>query len=1001
VITKQVLLKKTIVFMLIVCLTSLPFGTIFASKASDIQGTWAEAQITKWMEKGLVSGYPDGDFKPDHSITRAELVVLINKSFGFVKTEEHSFKDVKASDWYYSGLLVANAAGYIQGYSDGSFGPNKKVTRQEFAVIISKLLALSSSDSTNKFIDTSASPVWSKGAIGSVYDKGIMSGYADNTFHPESFATRAEAIVILDRSLTIKNEASIGSLSYDIAGTYGPLTGNEKVSGDVVINSPNVTLRNMTITGNLLLAEGIAEGDILLKDVTVNGITTVKGGGAHSVQFENVRLTSVIVDKKIGTIRIVAIGSTVIDKLQVQSAATIEAANGVSIQTLILNASTNVVGNGTIVHAIINALGIIMEQAPRNLEVGKDVSSNVSITINGVTRSVSTPTQAPAGITSGSSGSPGGSSPGGTGTVPTVTPAPTPVTTPTPTPTPTPAPTPIVSPLPTPMPTFTPEVTPPAPTSTPGPVNNVFGTVTRADGQKLFKEGILSLKKVENDMSIGYGTMVIDGKFNINLHDGDYLITEVSDLNSSEQISLYYIFKVSNGQPDPSSLDIVIPEGHQGSVKFHDGTSVRNGSLTISRIEPNVSAIFNAQIVEGGFTLYLPDGTYLVNQINNETKEQISLNYKLKIVNGQIDPSQLAIIIPPKTTGTIARVDGSVVPSGTLMVHRTDSPEVPGYFAQVLEGEYSLYLSDGNYQADNFFVNNIANRISIDYRFTVINGKTIPSPLAITIPKAYVGSVQNADGSVITNGSITVYKTNVDGSQSFFTAAIYQGIFTLFLPEGAYQLINLSSGIEQIRLNYSFIIANDQPEPNLLNIIVPKKYTGTISSEEGSQVNGWLGLVSTGSEKPATKNFFQVKNGEFNLYLPEGSYEVNTFTDLNQNQTPLSFPITIGKEQTSPVSIHIALPQKNITGTLTYSDGSNLADGLFFVISTESGSTFQLTVSMIDGKFDFYLPDGNYRVMSHLNLTNKISTFIGTNFTVIDGKSNPGPVVIIVPLPEW
>lgn len=119
-----------------------------------------------------------------------------------------------------------------------------------------------------------------------------------------------------------------------------------------------------------------------------------------------------IVDKKIGTIRIVAIGSTVIDKLQVQSAATIEAANGVSIQTLILNASTNVVGNGTIVHAIINALGIIMEQAPRNLEVGKDVSSNVSITINGVTRSVSAPTQAPAGITSGSSGSPGGSSPG-------------------------------------------------------------------------------------------------------------------------------------------------------------------------------------------------------------------------------------------------------------------------------------------------------------------------------------------------------------------------------------------------------------------------------------------------------------------------------------------------------------------------------------------------------------------------------------------------------------
>jgi len=274
VVTKKNLFKKAIVIMLITCLTSLPLGTSFASKASDIQGTWAEPQITKWMDKGLVSGYPDGDFKPDHSITRAELVVLINKSFGFMDTEERSFKDVKATDWYYSSLAVANAAGYIQGYSDGLFRPNKNVTRQEIAVIVTKLLELSSSDSANKFSDTSASPAWSKGAIGSVFDKGIMSGYSDNTFHPEAFTTRAEAIVILDRSLTFKNDASLGSLSYDTAGTYGPVTGIEKVSQNVVINSPDVTLRNMTISGNLLLAEGIAEGEVFLKNVTVNGVNS-------------------------------------------------------------------------------------------------------------------------------------------------------------------------------------------------------------------------------------------------------------------------------------------------------------------------------------------------------------------------------------------------------------------------------------------------------------------------------------------------------------------------------------------------------------------------------------------------------------------------------------------------------------------------------------------------------------------------------------------------------
>jgi len=193
----------------------------------------------------------------------------------------------------------------------------------------------------------------------------------------------------------------------------------------------------------------------------------------------------------------------------------------------------------------------------------------------------------------------------------------------------------------------------------------------------------------------------------------------------------------------------------------------------------------------------------------------------------------------------MTNVEGIPVPSGTLMVHRTDTQDIQGYFTQVREGEFSLYLPDGSYQADGFFVNSISNRLSLDYKFTVDNGKTTPSPLAIAVPKGYKGRIQNADGSFFRDGLITVYKTNTDGTQSFYTASIFSGMFTLFLPDGTYQVSNISSGIENIRLNYSFTIANNQSEPKELNIIVPKKFVGTISSEDESEVQGgWLEIVS-------------------------------------------------------------------------------------------------------------------------------------------------------------
>ncbi|WP_379133286.1 S-layer homology domain-containing protein [Paenibacillus sp. sgz500958] len=203
----KTLLNKAGLAAFILTLASLSFSPAFASNASDIEGNWAEAQITQWMKNDLISGYPDGEFKPNQHITRAELIALINKSFGFTVTKEMKLTDVSANDWFYPEVLKANAAGYITGYADGSFGPDREVSRQEFAVMISKLLGLIPSESADTFSDMAQSPAWSKEAIGAVYDQGIMTGYAmDRKFHPRLSATRAEAVVILDRTLKVKEK---------------------------------------------------------------------------------------------------------------------------------------------------------------------------------------------------------------------------------------------------------------------------------------------------------------------------------------------------------------------------------------------------------------------------------------------------------------------------------------------------------------------------------------------------------------------------------------------------------------------------------------------------------------------------------------------------------------------------------------------------------------------------------------------------------------------------
>jgi molybdopterin-binding protein len=358
--------KKAIGFILTVCLMFTAFSSVSsaASVSSDVSGHWAESQISDWTARGLIKGYEDGTFKPDNTITRAEFIALINRSFEFSEEATITFSDVASSNWAYTEVAKAVKAGYITGYEDGTFGTNKLISRQETAVIVARLLNLSATGSIGApFHDASLIASWAKDAVDMAVASKILKGYAaDNTFKPTNPITRAEAVVTLDRASSSK------VLAYDKAGTYGPTTGIEIINRDVVINVADVTLQNMVINGKLTFAAGIGSGDAFLNNVTVNGETVVQGGGVNSIHFKNSVLQTVTVDKKDGPVRIVAEGTTTVAQVNVNSSATIQ-------ETAVTGAGF---GNVTLTNALPEGSNITLKGTFDNLEV---VGSKINVDI--------------------------------------------------------------------------------------------------------------------------------------------------------------------------------------------------------------------------------------------------------------------------------------------------------------------------------------------------------------------------------------------------------------------------------------------------------------------------------------------------------------------------------------------------------------------------------------------------------------------------------------------
>ena len=165
--------------------------------------------LNKTDHFAYVIGYPDGTVHPNGQITRAEVATIF---FRLLKDEvrdgafttSNSYSDVAYGKWYNNPISTMSALGIITGYPDGTFKPNKPITRAEFAAIAARFDETQSGKSAT-FSDVIGH--WAAKEIGIAYANEWIKGYPDGTFKPDQNITRAEAMTLINRVLERKPES--------------------------------------------------------------------------------------------------------------------------------------------------------------------------------------------------------------------------------------------------------------------------------------------------------------------------------------------------------------------------------------------------------------------------------------------------------------------------------------------------------------------------------------------------------------------------------------------------------------------------------------------------------------------------------------------------------------------------------------------------------------------------------------------------------------------------
>ena len=250
-------------------------------KATDFRDfdhtAWYAEAVSTGVDNGLLYGKSATTLDPNGNLTRAEMAAVINRSFGCYKPADISrYKDVVRSKWYYNDIALAVQMGTYNGRSASAMMPDAPITRQEAMTVVARALELDhttyADTDLSKFADAKDVSNWALPYIRAMVGAGYIRGRG-KILAPQDNITRAEFVQIfaniIQSYITVKGEHT------------------KDFDGTLLVRCGDVTLKDLTVDGDLIIGCGAADGKIVLDNVTVTGRLLVWGGGTKAVYCNN------------------------------------------------------------------------------------------------------------------------------------------------------------------------------------------------------------------------------------------------------------------------------------------------------------------------------------------------------------------------------------------------------------------------------------------------------------------------------------------------------------------------------------------------------------------------------------------------------------------------------------------------------------------------------------------------------------------------------------------
>ncbi len=240
---------------------------------SDVgQDYWASAFIQALAAKNVIAGFPDGTFKPDQPVTRAEFAAMIGKAFNQNPVRQLSaggFSDVPSSYWAAAAIQKAYESGFMAGYPGNVFRPNQQIPKVQAIVALTSGLGLNASSAspdilTTYYTDASAIPNYALNNVVAATQANLVVDYPDvKTLNPIGALTRADAAAILYQALVRQGQlqpvaSNVAAAQYIVAGTPGGTQPGTTPTGNDIV-SLAASSNSFTTLTSLLKAAGLAD----------------------------------------------------------------------------------------------------------------------------------------------------------------------------------------------------------------------------------------------------------------------------------------------------------------------------------------------------------------------------------------------------------------------------------------------------------------------------------------------------------------------------------------------------------------------------------------------------------------------------------------------------------------------------------------------------------------------------------------------------------------------